>query len=269
LPAGKGKPLLFLRFDRSRRSALLVALFLLFLSAVIVSNVAAQDFPRAPYFARTNTFGFFAGYSNDSSHILVGLSGSRKLLNIGFSYSRQLHIGNLVNWQYDIEVIPVALESDPLAQIVVQQTAPDPQTFAYPVGPPVSCRPESESYTGVTADGSTYTGTETETCIGRRWTMGGAISPLGMAWNFLPRRQTQPYFEVHGGIMFSTRVIPIPGAASNNFTFDGAVGIERFLSPTHSLRIEYCVHHISNAGSATLNPGIDNGMFRIGFNFGR
>lgn len=261
--------MLFLRSARAHHSVSVAALFFLFILAGTTSSAAAQDFPRAPYFARTNTFGVFAGYSNDSSHILLGLAEDRKLLNIGFSYDRRLHVGNLVNWQYDIEAIPVALESDPLAQIVVQQSEPDPQTYTFQMGPPVTCRSVSEPFNQVTAQGLSYSGTETEICTGRRWTMGGAISPLGMAWNFLPRRRTQPFFAAHGGTMLSTQIIPIPGAASKNFTFDGEVGVERFLSPMRSLRIGYRVHHISNAGSANLNPGIDNGMIRLAFCFGR
>lgn len=248
---------------------LLSAFILLLPLASSASAAPAPDFPRSPYFARTITFGVFAGYSNDSSHILVGLTQGRRLLNVGFSFDRRLHVGNLVNWRYDMEFMPVALESDPVAQVEVQQSAPDPQTYTYSVGPPVSCAPQTEQYTGVMSDGSTYSGTATATCTGRRWTMGGAISPLGMDWNFMPRHRNQPFFDAHGGSMFSTRVIPILGAAQMNFTFDGGIGIEHFLSPTRSVRIEYRIHHISNAGTASLNPGVDNGMFRLSFCFGR
>ncbi len=241
---------------------------LLFVAA-FARGAAGQEFPRAPYFARVNTFGFFAGFSNDSSHILVGLAEQRKLLNIGFSYDRRLHVGNVVNWQYDLEAMPVALESDPLARIVVQQSAPDAESYTYYAAPPITCGAESSEYSGEEAGGSTYTGTETVTCGGRRWTYGEAISPLGLDWNFLPRRRTQPYFDVHGGSMFTSRVIPIAGAAAKNFTFDGGVGLEWFLSPARSLRAEFRLHHISNADTANLNPGIDNGMFLVSYCFGR
>lgn len=243
--------------------------FILIFAASSIAAAAAADFPGEPYYARINTFGAFAGYSNDSSHILVGLSEGRKLLNFGFFYGRRLHVGNLVDWQYEIEVMPVALESDPLGRIVVQQSTPDPQTYSYISDPPISCATQTQEYTGFSSNGSDYSGTETIGCAGRRWTMGEAISPLGMEWNFLTRMRTQPFFDAHAGSMFSTHIIPIPGAASKNFTFSGGIGIERFLSPGRSVRIEYRIHHISNAGTASLNPGIDNGMLRVGFCFGR
>ena len=69
--------------------------------------------------------------------------------------------------------------------------------------------------------------------------------------------------------MFSRREIPILGASSLDFTFASGAGMELFLSPKRSMRVEYRVHHISNAHTAVLNPGIDNGVLRLSFCFGR
>ena len=61
-----------------------------------------------PYDSRVNTFGVFAGYSNDSSHILLGNAENRRLLDIGLTYNRRLLHGWFVNWEYSGELLPVA-----------------------------------------------------------------------------------------------------------------------------------------------------------------
>jgi opacity protein-like surface antigen len=233
------------------------------------ARASAQERIGGGPYARTNTFGVFTGFSNDSSHIVVGLAERRKLLNIGFEYDRRLHLGGLVDWQYSIDVMPVSLEGDPMTRLVVKQTSPTPATYTYSMAPEVTCAPMTEPYVVESAGGSIDSGTETASCGGRRWTMGEAISPLGFEWNFLPRHRLQPLLTAHGGTMFSRREIPILGASSLNFTFAGGAGVEYFLSPARSIRVEYRVHHISNAHTAVLNPGIDNGMLRFSFCFGR
>lgn len=231
-------------------------------------DASAQDRVGPHSFTRANTFGVSVGFSGDSSHIVVGLAEHRKLLNIGFEYDRRLHAGGLVNWQYSLEVMPIALESDPMTRVVVKQIEPTSATYTYSMAPEVTCGPVTIPYVEV-ASGSTYFGTETASCGGRRWTMGEAISPLGFEWNFLPRRRLQPLITAHGGTMFSRRTIPVLNAGSMNFTFSGGAGVEYFLSPRRSVRVEYRVHHISNADTANLNPGIDNGVVRLSFCFGR
>ena len=73
----------------------------------------AQTNPGEGFFARKNTFSFFGAYSNDSSHILLGVAENRKLLDFGAGYSRRLFVDHIVNWQYSFEILPVALDSDP------------------------------------------------------------------------------------------------------------------------------------------------------------
>ena len=228
---------------------------------------SAQTGIETPYYARANTLGIFGAYSADSSHILLGDAEHRMLLNIGVSYNRRLHLGNIVSWQYSGEILPVALESDPLTRSVNVATSPVAGTFVTTGETPmVTCSPFTENYS-FTEEGTTFTGADTFTCSGRRWTIGEAISPVGMQWNFFPRRKTQVFFEGHGGYMYSTRQIPVDNAGSFNFTFDLGAGIEIYRSKTRSIRAEYRLHHISNHGTAEFNPGIDNGLFQITYCF--
>ncbi len=233
-------------------------------------GLRAQKQPDSPFYARRNTFGFFTAYANDSSHMLLGNAENRKLFEVGALYDRRLLLRRVVNWQYSIEVLPVALESDPVTTVTetISLTNPPP---GYPsVGTetiqevnPQACHPASGSgsFPGL------YSYTYTSTCS-RRWTMGEAMSPIGFQWNFLPRRSIQPFAVGHGGYMFSTQPIPTTSAGAFNFTFDFGGGVEYFLSRSRSIRAEYRYHHTSNAYTAAQNPGIDNGLFQLTWAFG-
>lgn len=240
-------------------------------SIVALGSVAfahAQVASDSPYFARKNTLGVFSAYSANSSHILLGSAERRKLFDVGISYNRRLFLNRVVNWQYSGEILPVALESNPLLRYVNNQTSPTVATFTgiLPFSP-VTCTPVVTQYS-TTYEGVTHAGTQTDTCYGREWTVGEAMSPIGMQWNFLPRRNTQPFIDGHGGYMYSTQEIPVQSAGSFNFTFDLGAGFEIYRTKTQSIRAEYRYHHISNHNTANENPGIDNGLFQVTYTFG-
>jgi opacity protein-like surface antigen len=258
---------------RTRAGADIRILLFLVAVAFVTAAAAAQSPPSEPWYARKNTFSFFTAYSNDSSHILLGYAENRKLLNIGAGYSRRLWVGRVVNWQYNGEILPVALESDLVGQQVTYQTQPTVATTpAYPIGQVLSCAvfttPYSYSVPNPGGGTTTYSGTFVQSCAGREWTIGEAISPVGFQWNFLPRLKTQPFFIGHGGYMYSTQPIPVRDAGSFNFTFDLGAGVELYRSQTRSICAEYRFHHISNHNTAEANPGIDNGLFQITYSFG-
>jgi len=246
----------------SRPLVLLVAFLLL----PIASIASAQSEPAA--YVRRNSFGVLFAYSNDSSHILFGQSEQRKLLNIGVSYSRKLIAGRIVNFQFDAEFLPVALESDPLSRAVIMQTSPTKITTIVDGPPPVSCAPISSPFSYV-QKGVTYSGTVSYFCHGRQWTMGTAMAPAGLQWNFLPRHRLQPFLESHGGYMFSAKSIPVEGAGAFNFTVDAGGGLEYFRTHGQSIRAQWRYHHTSNHDTASYNPGIDNGLFQVSYIFGR
>ena len=252
---------------RSRDPLLTRSFVILLVLAFGAVATWAQTPDANPYFARKNSFSVFAAYSNDSSHMLLGYTENRKLLDFGVSYSRRLWIGRIVNWQYNGEVLPVALESDPV--IEQTQTYIAPSIFAgltqtVPLLPVSACQPGK----GTVSEGTEIVYNYVNTC-GRRWTMGEAVSPIGMQFNFRPRRKTQPFVITHGGYMFSTQPIPTSDAGSFNFTFDLGAGIEMYRSKSKSVRAEFRYHHISNHDTAGENPGIDSGLFQVTYSFGR
>lgn len=234
------------------------------------TQLKAQIVPAAAenvYYARRNTFGIFAAYSWDSSHILLGYAENRRLLNLGVSYSRRLLLNRIVNWQYDGELMPVTLESDPVQTTTTTVNNGDPTlSFSSTVSDPtmLACQPASGS--GTFPNGDTYT--DTSTC-GRRWVAGEAMSPVGFQWDFLPQRRLQPFVDGHGGFMYSAHQVPVDYAGSFNFTFDFGAGFEYFRSPRRSIRAEYRYHHLSNHNTALENPGVDSGLLQVSYCFGR
>jgi opacity protein-like surface antigen len=244
--------------------------FFISFSTFIAPTALSQTSPETrPYYARTDSFGVLVAYSGDSSHMLLGFAEKRKLLNIGVSYGRKLLLNHVVNWQYNGEVYPVALEGDPLWRFVNQQTEPTVTTFTVDGSPPISCGPIVTTYNYTDPAGVVYAGTTSAFCHGRQWTVGEGMSPIGMQWNFLPHQTVQPFLIGHGGYMYSTQAIPIFGAGSFNFTFDLGAGIEWYRSHSRSFRAEYRYHHISNHYTAMFNPGIDSGLFQVSYVFGR
>jgi len=224
-----------------------------------------QDTP----YARKNSFGVLTAYSPDSSHLLLGYAENRVLLDIGLSYSRRLLLNDFVNWQFDGEILPVALNSDPVqvTTTTVTYITPEPVTLASTLSSPTvaACHPGSGSGS-YGPNGPTYT--YVATCT-RRWVPGQGLSPLGLQWNFLPRRKLQPIIEGHVGYQYSTQAIPTTPAGSFNFTFDVGAGFELYRTHSHSYRVEYRYHHISNDDTANENPGIDSGVLQISWLFGR
>ena len=244
-------------------------LLVLVASVIVITSATAQTPPADPYYSRVNTFGFLASYSNDSSHILMGQTEDRKLLSFGATYSRRLFQNEIVNWQYQAEILPIALESDPVEHEVITYTLPEPgPPLASDFEPATACHSGSGTTTFSPPDGTVYSYNYVITCS-RRWTMGEGMSPVGFAWNFLPRRKLQPVFLAHGGYMFSTKPIPVDEAGSFNFTFDFGAGLELYRTRTRSIRLDYRFHHISNHDTANQNPGIDNGLFTLTYSFGR
>lgn len=274
---GERKGLTGMRREEKRRpgsawAAIRLALCVVVLVAMGFSatGVRAQVQPaqrEMGYYAHRNSFGVLASYSDDSSHMLLGISQNRRLLGFGASYGRRLWHGRAASWQYNAEIVPVSLVSNPWQHYVMTFTSPTAKTLTFDDETVLACRPGSGSFTG-TVDGKLYSYSYVNTCS-RRWTVGTAFSPIGFQWNFLPRHKIQPVLTGHGGFMYSSQPIPVAQAGSFNFTFDFGAGVEVYRTKTRSVRAEYRYHHLSNAYTAVQNPGIDSGLFQVTYVFGR
>jgi hypothetical protein len=92
---------------------------------------------------------------------------------------------------------------------------------------------------------------------------GLGLDPVALKWNFASHRSVTPYAELAGGLLLSNTQVP-PGTSRVNFTPQGAVGVH-FLHSKYNWSAEARFMHISNAGLATPNPGINTIQVRIGF----
>ena len=236
---------------------------------ILVSAASAQTGDAASYGSK-NTFAVFVDYSNDSSHIVLGQAEGRKFTELGFQYERRLISGKHFAWKYTAEFRPLIAESDLTDFVTVVQTSPPPtQTVVTNPEATPQCKTSSRSFSFLNpVTGVLETGTTTVSC-GRRWTYVEGLSPLGTRINLLPRRRWQPTASILTGLLLSAKKIPVDTGGSFNFMFQFGAGVEYFRTQTQSIRFEYQVQHFSNADTAPTNYGVDNGLFKLTYTFGR
>jgi hypothetical protein len=141
-------------------------------------------------------------------------------------------------------------------------------TFAspVPVDKPVNTTPlnvilvtQNQVYAGT----ATYVG-------GTRSTYVSGFSPLGYKVSAFPHRHIQPFVTGLGGFAVSPRDIPVFNSSSFNYTFEFGGGVEIYQSHTRSVQMEYRYHHLANMSSGSVaNPGVDSGVLKVSYSFGR
>jgi lipid A 3-O-deacylase len=92
---------------------------------------------------------------------------------------------------------------------------------------------------------------------------GAGVNPFALKWELVEHHNLVPYAELGGGTLFTSTNVP-ERTSSVNFTTSGAFGLH-FLQSKYNFGAEVRFMHISNAGLATPNPGINTVQFRIGF----
>lgn len=91
---------------------------------------------------------------------------------------------------------------------------------------------------------------------------GVGFDPFALKWNFVRHNRLSPYLELTGGAVFTDHNIPT-GTNTVNFMDQAALGTH-VLGEKYSWRVEVRYMHISNAGLATPNPGINTVQVRLG-----
>jgi len=233
--------------------------------------VHAQE--SEPY-TQANAFAVFGEYSNTSSHIYLGESRQRKLASLGASYTRRLFRTENGELRFLIEWRPALEESDPITSITYASYTPA-SGWIYGFIQSVNsekCTPGSGStiFKYYRPGGGTFTaeGYDTISCY-REWTYAQGLAPLGFQYAFRRHHELRPFLTGNAGTLFSTRPIPMADAGSFNFMFAFGAGVEFYRHDHQSVALEYRVNHISNKFTAPENPGIDSGLFRVIYSFGR
>ncbi|HYM78981.1 MAG TPA: acyloxyacyl hydrolase [Candidatus Dormibacteraeota bacterium] len=91
---------------------------------------------------------------------------------------------------------------------------------------------------------------------------GVGFDPLGLKWNFQRHGRISPYLELTGGTLFTSHDVPT-GTNPVNFMDQAALGMH-ILGAKHNVSLELRYMHISNAGLATPNPGVNTVQVRLG-----
>ena len=95
---------------------------------------------------------------------------------------------------------------------------------------------------------------------------GAGFTPLLLKYNFTGFKTVAPYLELGGGLLFTNNDVPT-GANNVNFTPQAAFGLQFFPRARRSIHIAARYVHISNAGLATPNPGVNTVQFTIGYHW--
>jgi lipid A 3-O-deacylase len=95
---------------------------------------------------------------------------------------------------------------------------------------------------------------------------GAGFSPIILRWNFTSGHKLAPWLEAGGGVLFTSSDVP-SFTNSVNFTPQAAVGINIFLREKRSVDLAFKYLHISNAGLAVPNPGLNTLQGMIGFHW--
>jgi hypothetical protein len=212
-----------------------------------------------------SSFGISASYSPDSSHILIGDSGQRRIWTAGGEYTHLLRENSLLRLDYEGAVMPVFEETDPTVIGTVFTISGQPiVTSQSPVRVlHIANGPVGSILTGTTSSVPLYA------LFGRQNTYAAAITPVGLRVSAMPRWIFQPSIAIDTGFVISARDIPLDDSSQFNFTFAVGPGLQFFNSSHTSLRAEYLYRHISNAGLGAQNPGIDQGVVRLTVSYHR
>jgi len=97
---------------------------------------------------------------------------------------------------------------------------------------------------------------------------GFGVSPIGLRWNFAPRRRWSAFTELAGGFLGSSAGIP-DGLARFNFTAHGGAGVRLPVASHRSVVVAYRLQHISNGNRLNENPGANSHVVFAGWSMTR
>ena len=99
-----------------------------------------------------------------------------------------------------------------------------------------------------------------------RTSYSGGFDPFVLKWNFTSGRKIAPYLEFGGGVLLSLDDVP-PGTSNVNFMPQASFGVQIFTREKRAVSLAAKYVHISTAGLATPNPGINTIQFSVGYHW--
>jgi hypothetical protein len=154
-----------------------------------------------------------------------------------------------------------------LTQTVVQ-TSPVKSSSVEPSMAVERCIRQTSAPVTTVIGSTTYSYLVADTCS-RRTVVEQGLSPAGIRVNLMPAKRLQLTFSTFAGYMFASQEVPVPNAGAFNFTFEFGGGLEWYRTRTQSVRLEYQVQHYSDKQTSTENPGVDSGLVKLTYAFGK
>lgn len=93
---------------------------------------------------------------------------------------------------------------------------------------------------------------------------GASFTPFNLKYNLTAFRRVVPYIELGGGVLFTNHDVP-DGTNSVNFTPQAGIGMHVPIHPGSNRHLSIALKyiHISNAGLAVPNPGLNTVQVKI------
>ena len=96
-------------------------------------------------------------------------------------------------------------------------------------------------------------------------TYAWGFSPVGLELTTPQARRLSAFTAAAGGVLVFTRPFPVPEARRLNFTLEYGVGVRLRTHGEQWLQLGYKFHHLSNAYTAEMNPGLDGHVLYAGY----
>jgi hypothetical protein len=128
---------------------------------------------------------------------------------------------------------------------------------------PLALTTRNPAYTSVAASAcreTCFAAAVTVQRVTRHTTFAFGAAPLAAALHVNRRKVIELILDARAGALWFTRAMPDPDAARLNFTLAGGLG----LSIAQRLLLGYAYQHMSNAGLAPINPGVDTHLLYAG-----
>ena len=105
---------------------------------------------------------------------------------------------------------------------------------------------------------------QTKVETGRGVAAGFAMSPLGIEAQVGLLRDWRLFAGAAAGAVWFGRDVPVPGSRAFNYTYEAGGGAQWQYRPGWFLRAGYKFHHLSNAVSSVVNPGLNGNVVTAG-----
>ena len=103
----------------------------------------------------------------------------------------------------------------------------------------------------------------------RRTAYGAGMAPLGGRLVFRPSSRVKPFIGASGGFLLFNEAVPLPRANKLAWTGDAEAGVQIWTEQRNAVTLGLRFHHISNANTGDVNPGLNAFVFFAGFSLFR